>query len=179
MNNNEDRIDWQTIMPPKEAENYKFGSSGLINKLTLLFANVAFILGDLPLDLGNKKYLYTRPLVVGIASNSKAVIKLANLRFWNELSPLLRGLLERIITYYYLHFCSDEEFQNYIDYSVQKTYRQFDKSIKINDKVLTVKHSSVIDLDKNTELKKIVDKFTSKVSQNQLLDGLIHQLKEN
>lgn len=152
-------------MSPEEARNFRYGSSALLHKQAILFANVAFLLDDLPLDIGNSKYLFTRPLIVGIASNAKAVIKLARLGFWNELYPILRGLLERIITYYYLQFCSEEEFQNYIDYSVQKTYHKFDQVIKINDKILSVKHSGEIDLEKNPELKKIVEKFTSKVSK--------------
>jgi len=161
----EEYLDWSTIMSDEDALDFSYGSSALLDKLGILFANVAFLLDKLPLDTNKKKYLYTRPLIVGISSNAKAVIKLARLGFWNELYPILRNLLERVITYYYLQFCSEEEFQNYIDYSVQKTYRKFDSEIKINNNTLSVKYSGDIDLEKNPDLRKVVEKFTSKVSK--------------
>jgi hypothetical protein len=162
---NKEYIDWVSIMSSEDAVDFSYGSTALLDKLGILFANVAFLLDELPLDINNKKYLYARPLIVGISSNAKAVIKLARLGFWNELYPIMRSLLERIVTYYYLQYCSEEEFQNYIDYSVQKTYRKFDREIKINDKIYSVKYTGEIDLEKNPELKNIVEKFTSPVSK--------------
>ena len=56
---NKEYIDWKEIMSSGDAEDFSYGSNALLHKLGFLFANVAFLLDDLPLDINNKRYLYT------------------------------------------------------------------------------------------------------------------------
>lgn len=149
-------------------ESFKFGSELLLAKISTLLKSQASLLDELPIECNSRRFNVARPLIMGIASNTKAVIELAQLGFGNEVYPILRSLLERIVTFYYLHVCSEEELQNYVDYSVHKSYHNFNRSININDKQVIVETTPKIDLDKNQDIKKIVDKFTSKVKKKPL-----------
>ena len=99
---------------------------------------------------------------MGISSNAQAIVELAKKNFGNEVYPIARGLIERIITFFYIQFCDENELANYIDYSKQKSFRKLDRNIRINDKTFTIKSSVSIDLSVHPNLRKAVEKFTSK-----------------
>lgn len=108
------------------------------------------------------------PLALGISSNAIAIVKLAKENYGNEIYPIARSLIERLITLYYIQSCDELELNNYIDYSKQKTFRKFNRSLTINDKRFSIKRIPEINLLEFPELKAAVDKFTSFKKQKQI-----------
>jgi hypothetical protein len=159
--NKENWVNWHEFMPKEDADNFDFGSAAVVYKLAFLLGKQALIMERIPISLGQNRLDLSRPLLLGISSNAQAIIKLAKDNFGNEVYPIARSLIERIITFYYLQSCDQSELDNYIDYSKQKTYRQFIKTITINDKTFKIALAKDIDLYKFPELKNAVDKFTS------------------
>ena len=53
----------------------------------------------------------------------------------NQAYIISRALLERITNYCFLQLCSDEDFKDYIDYSVNKCGRRVDRSVEAYGKV--------------------------------------------
>ena len=117
---------------------------------------------DIHLASASERLSSSLPLLVGISSNALSIIQLAKENFGNEVYPISRCLIERIITFYYIQYCSDSEFQNYMDYSHQKTFRKLSGLIKINEKEFSIEYQRKIDLNDFPELKNAVEKFTSK-----------------
>jgi hypothetical protein len=158
-------IDWQEYLPEKEANDYRFGSSALVSKFAFLLAKQAFLMGEIPFDLGSHRLDVARPLLMGISSNANAVVKLAKENFGNEVYPIARCLIERIVTFYYLQYCNDADLKNYLEYSRQKAFRNTNRKMAVNDKIFSLKRSPEIDLSEFPELKSAVEKFTSKKSK--------------
>jgi hypothetical protein len=154
-------VNWHDYMPKEDADNFDFGSGAVVSKLAFLLGNQALIMGKLPIELSEHRLDLARPLLMGISSNAMAIVKLARENCGNEVYPIARSLLERIITFYYLQSCPEPELENYIDYSKQKTYLQFHKEIIINDKKFSVSSTKNIDLLEFPDLKIAVEKFTS------------------
>jgi hypothetical protein len=158
---NKNWVNWHEFMPKEDADNFDFGSAAVVSKLAFLLGKQALIMEKIPISLEENRLDLARPLLLGISSNALAIIKLAKDNFGNEVYPIARSLLERIITFYYLQSCSEPELGNYIDYSKQKTYRQFHREIIINDKKFSVYATKNIDLSEFPDLKAAVDKYTS------------------
>ncbi len=97
-----------------------------------------------------------------IVESSKALHLLAKNNYGNEVYVLLRGLIEKIITFYYLQACSDQEFDNYIKYSRQKTIWKMNQSLSAGDKRFEIKYVGDFDLDEFSDLKEAKEQFTSK-----------------
>lgn len=152
-------VDWNEFMPPEKADDYTFGSFTVLEKFMFLLGKQALILKGITMPDDPKRIVAAYPLIIGMESNARAVIKLAQKGFVNETYPIFRSLFEKIVTFYYLQVCDDDEFKNYIDYSKQKTYRVATRELSIHDKKFSLKYSG-IDLEKNPELKKSVEKYT-------------------
>ena len=158
-------IDWREYMPEEKANTHEFGSVAVLEKFTFLLLNQAAFVDMVPVSTELRRVDLARPLLMGIRGNAHAAVKLAKENFGNEVYPLLRSLIERIVTFYYLQFCDESELNNYVDYANQKTYRRFAREISINGKNFSVQASSVPDLDQYPDLKRAVDKYTSKKSK--------------
>ena len=158
-------VDWHEYMSREKADNYEFASAPVVEKFAFLLGRQSGIMDKIPVSVESKRLSATRPLLMGIASNAIAAIKLALQNFGNEVYPILRSLVERVITFYYLQACIESEFQNYIDYSAQKTYRLLSRGIKINEKAFSIGIPGGFDVDQFPELKKSVEKYTSPKSR--------------
>jgi hypothetical protein len=101
------------------------------------------------------------PLVGGTASHAKACVALVATGVGNEVFVLYRSFLERLITFYYLQACDQEEYDRYIAYSIHKTYRKMDRTLRVGEKAFTLKYTGSIDLAAHPELAAAVQLFTS------------------
>ena len=161
----ENWVDWHDCMAKDEADDFEFGSPAVVSKFAFLLAKQAAIMDTIPVSLGSDRLDVAKPLLMGISSNALAIVNLARNNFGNEVYPITRCLIERLITFYYLQFCDKSEISDYIDYSKQKTYRKLDSSIAVNDKIFQIKCTAEVDLDDHPELRSAVAKFTSRKSK--------------
>ena len=53
----------------------------------------------------------------------------------NQAYIVSRALLERVTNFCFLQLCTDAEFSDYVDYSLNKAGRSFDRSIEVNGQV--------------------------------------------
>jgi hypothetical protein len=155
-------------MPPEIAAEWEFGTPGFIEKMSWLISKQAVMLQRLSSDGMKDRLSIGFPLLVGIASNAIAILRLARQNFGNEVYPLLRTLIERTLTFYYLQCCDEVELENYVDYSKQKALRKLHREIRINEKVFRLKYSGSIDLTQYPDLEKALAKFTSQKSKREI-----------
>ncbi len=80
----------------------------------------------------------------------------------NESHIMARALLERIINYIFLLYCDEEDYERYMSYTKQKSYRNLNKNIKVGELISELKWSGNVNLADAPELKKAIDLFTSK-----------------
>jgi hypothetical protein len=161
-------VNWHEYMPNEEAENYDFGSTPIVEKFAFLLLNHAELMKKIPISLESKRLFLATPLALGISSNAIAIVKLAKESHGNEIYPIARSLIERLINLYYIQSCDEVELDNYIDYSKQKTFRKLNRSLTINDKRFSIKRIPDINLPEFPDLKAAVDKFTSLKKQKQI-----------
>lgn len=79
----------------------------------------------------------------------------------NQAYIISRALLERVTNFCFLQLCTDAEFTDYLDYSLNKIGRRFDRSIEANGKLqarIALKDGS---FDLPPEIVAAVAKFTS------------------
>jgi len=81
--------------------------------------------------------------------------------FLGECIVLARAFLEKIINFCYLQVCDQEDYDKYISYTVQKSYRKLDRSVTIGEMKLGIKFIGEIDIDSNPLLKKGLEDFTT------------------
>ena len=113
-------IDWREYMPEDAANNYEFGSIPVLQKFAFLLLKQAALLERVPVSTESRRVDLARALLMGISGNAQAAVRLAKESFANEVYPILRSLVERIVTFYYLQSCDESELQDYVDYSNQK-----------------------------------------------------------
>jgi hypothetical protein len=166
VSNSEDWVNWRDYMPENVANNYDFGSVPIVEKFAFLLGKQALLIDkEIPVSIDQNRLAIARPILMGISSNAIASIKLAQRSFGNEVYPILRSLIERIITFYYLQVCDENELKSYVDYSKQKTYRLTTKKLEVNEKIFSVGLSEAVELDAFPELERAVEKFTSQKSK--------------
>ena len=74
---------------------------------------------------------------------------------------LARSLLESLITYTYILSCDEEEYSRYLAYTKQKAYRVLNRSFTVGDSKVRLRRTGSIELEKEPELKKALELFTS------------------
>ena len=154
-------FEWEKFLPADIAADSEYGTKALVEKLSWLLSRQTVVLEELHSKMESRRLAVAGPLSMAICDSTKAAILLARNNYGNEIFPLLRSALERIITIYYLQCCHEEEFHDYIDYSKQKAYRSFSKEIEINGKSFFQSPSASTILESEPELKRLVSKFTS------------------
>ncbi len=102
------------------------------------------------------------PLLFSLHEIGKSISILFCYGQLNECFMLARSLLERLISYLYLLFCEETEYLNYLAYTKQKAVRVLKRSITVGDLTAKLEWSGSIDLNKELELKKAVELYTSK-----------------
>ncbi len=158
-------IDWSKYLPEMEANDCKFRSVGVMKKLAFLLLKQSFVIMRIPSADVSSRFEISHPLLIGIAENAKGVVMLAREGCVNEMYMVLRSLVERIVTFYYLQFCDESERQDYKDYSLHKTLSQYNREISINGKTFSIETGNAPEIQRIPELKVVVDKFTSKKSK--------------
>lgn len=98
-------------------------------------------------------------LFYSIVENALAIDKLERYGLINECFIIARSILERTINFCYLLICEDEEFENYLKYSMQKEIRKLDRKIGAQDKFVSLKYEGDIKIPKNYQ--EALEKFTS------------------
>ena len=101
------------------------------------------------------------PLLFSLWHTGTSISLLVMHQHINECYILARSFLERLISYTYLLFCDEEEHSRYLAYTKQKGYRVLDRSFTAGNLRVDLKWSGSIELEKQPELKKAVDMFTS------------------
>jgi hypothetical protein len=130
----------------------------MLSKHYMRQANIlrAFPIRRLPDRLGTAATLFESTV-----GGAYAIHTLAKNGYTTDVYVVLRALLERVVTLFYLMAASEDEFNAYIQYSIQKTYRHIDRSLTIGQKTMSVKFSGKINLDEHPTLKEAVSRFTS------------------
>lgn len=100
-------------------------------------------------------------LLYSMHDTAQSVSILAANQKINESYMLARALLERIINYIFLLYCDEEDYNRYLLYTKQKSYRNLNKNIKVGEFIAELKWTGNFDLESDPELKKAVDLFTS------------------
>src|SRR5690606_8134130 len=125
------------------------------------FMKFSELLSDLPNSYSDKKLDNIIFLPWSISYNAKAIYFLGKNNFGNEVFILLRVLLEKIITFHYLQICDEDEYENYIKDSKQKSIWKMDRSIKAGEKGFSFEMKGDFNIDNYPDLKEAKDQFTS------------------
>ena len=132
-----------------------------VEYLSTCFIKFSELLSDLPNSYSDKKLDDIIFLPRSLASHAKAIYFLGKNNFGNEVFILLRALLEKIITFHYLQICDEDEYENYIKYSKQKSIWKMDRSITAGEKGFSFEMKGDFNIDNHPDLKEAKDQFTS------------------
>lgn|GEM_PF-4153041 len=124
---------------------------------------------------------------ISILDNAKSVVLLAEKNYCKETYIISRALLEGLITYYYILNSDEETSKNYFHHHLlQKQYRNLERIVVQNkNKEIVIKASNIPELDKNPDLKKSVEKYTSARGRaktrwtNDNLEKMLSTIREN
>lgn len=101
------------------------------------------------------------PLFVAVVEDAASVrLLLANSRL-NQAYIVSRAMLERATNYCFLQLCTDGQYQDFIDYSLNKAGRRFDRSVVADGEVKAHLYLKDGPLKLSPELVAAVAKFTS------------------
>ncbi len=101
------------------------------------------------------------PLLFGIHHTGTSISLLSRHLHLKECYILARSFLESLVTYTYILFCDEEEYSRYLAYTKQKAYRVLDRSFTVGDSKVGLRWTGSIELEKEPELKKALELFTS------------------
>lgn len=108
--------------------------------------------------------LPSNPITSSALENGKAIYILAKKNKCSEAYIIARSLIERLITYHFILSSDDSVRDDYFDYSEQRKYRNLDRSITINDKTVSIKATTQLNVDDYPKLKDVIEKFTGERS---------------
>ena len=111
-----------------------FGEDAFIKRHYEIANRLGKIISSFPLCEEDERYNLATPIVMALGRDIAAMNKLKTSGLGYQSLPLMRVVIERLITFYYLMSCDSEEMENYEAYSTQKTYRKFQTEIEINGK---------------------------------------------
>jgi DNA-binding transcriptional regulator/RsmH inhibitor MraZ len=80
--------------------------------------------------------------------------------FLSECTILGRAFIEKIINFCYLLVCDNDEFERFMKYTVQKSYRKLDRSVIVGTSKMQMKFSGSIDINRNRLLQESLKEFT-------------------
>lgn len=101
------------------------------------------------------------PLVMCMLEDAISVRILGSDSRTNQTYVIARALVERCTNYCYLLLCNEQEFNDYIDYSLNKAGRRLDRSIEVDGTVkarIGLKDGSV---ELPPQVQQAIEKFTS------------------
>ena len=112
-------------------------------------------------EWGNERSLRLKPLLTAANSNTRAIYLLATRGFINECFIISRGLIERIITFNYLHISDKVDYENYLDFTKQKEVRKLNRKVEYGNKRLEIKWTGAYNLENDPNIREALDKYTS------------------
>ena len=130
------------------------------NQLTLLEKLYQYQFTELK-HLENTRLGALYPLLFSIHHTGTSISILSRHLHLKECYVLARSFLESLITYAYILSCDEEEYSRYLAYTKQKAYRVLDRSFTVEDSTVRLKWSGSIEVDKDPQLKKALELFTS------------------
>lgn len=80
----------------------------------------------------------------------------------NECYMLARSLLERIINYLYLLYCDEKEYERFLQYEKQKSFRVLNRTFNVGELKVTLGLSEPINLEGYPDVAEAVKQYTSK-----------------
>lgn len=101
------------------------------------------------------------PLLFSIHHTGISISLLSRHLHLKECYILARSFLESLVTYTYILSCDEEEYSRYLAYTKQKAYRVLDRSFTVGDSKVGLKWTGSVELEKEPELKKALELFTS------------------
>lgn len=101
------------------------------------------------------------PLLFSIHHTGLSISLLSRHLHLKECYILARSFLESLITYTYILSCDEEEYSRYLAYTKQKAYRVLNRSLTAGDSKVRLRWTGPIELEKEPELKKALELFTS------------------
>ncbi len=101
------------------------------------------------------------PLLFSIHHTGLSISLLSRHLHLKECYILARSLPESLITYTYILSCDEEEYSRYLAYTKQKAYRVLNRSFTVGDSKVRLRWTGSIELEKEPELKKALELFTS------------------
>lgn len=140
-----------------------FGTKELNKQLCgFLLAESSLIKGVLSQKLDSR----TEQIKVVLASCCNTATAIAKLcenseYFYAEAVVLARAFIEKVINFCYLLICDEEEFNDFLKHTIQKSYRKLDRSIQVGTLKLDMKFQGQMDLNSNPILKEALAEFTS------------------
>ncbi|MFH1509508.1 MAG: DUF5677 domain-containing protein [bacterium] len=141
-----------------------FGSKILTAKSRIFLSEQASIVYGI--FKKSPKHERVKKILVAIGSLLSTVGALERLseddRFYNASVMIARGYFEGVVNICYLLTCSDDEFNNYYLYTIQKAYRRLDQEFKAGDQKIKLEYSGKKEPKKGSELDIALKKFTTK-----------------
>jgi hypothetical protein len=146
-------------MTDKKETQELFGTKECTDIFTnYLMAQSSMLVGATSKELIDERLKRVKIVLGSISQTATSIAILAQHSFSNEAIMLARSFIEKAINFCYIVICSEEEYQNYIQYSRQKAYRKLDRNIEVNGKRVGLKFSGKNKI--SSELKDCLDKFT-------------------
>jgi hypothetical protein len=142
-----------------------FGSKELSERLlSYLQLENDLVRKALTLDIGSK-LSQIKILLATCSNTAQAIVQLSHNSeyFFSEMIVLSRAFVEKSINFCYLAVCDEAEYDNYLKYTIQKSYRKLDRSVQCADTSLGIKYGGNSSyLESNPEIQEAVNQFTSK-----------------
>lgn len=164
-----------------------FGSAELANHFkNYLLAQCSIIKGILSESL-DKRIEKIKIVLASSCNTATAIVKLCDDEdyFYAEAVMLARAFVEKIVNFCYLLRCEEKEYDNFIKYTVQKSFRKLNRSASTNGTKLEMKFNHKINLDEHPALKASLEEFTSKKGKeitrwtNKSMEDRINILEKN
>ena len=100
-------------------------------------------------------------IVLGsITQTATSIAILSRHSFSNEATMLARSFIAKAVNFCYLMVCSEEEYQNYVQYSRQKMFRKLDRKIELGGERIGFSIAGKDKIKISPELQASLDKFT-------------------
>lgn len=128
--------------------------------INYLQAQSSILMGATSRPFGDSRTKELKIVLGSITQTATSIAILSRHSFSNEATMLARSFIEKAVNFCYLMVCSEEEYQNYVQYSRQKMFRKLDRKIELGGARVGL---SIAEKDKikiSPELQASLDKFT-------------------
>lgn len=148
-----------------KGESEEFGSVESTHRLWIFFSNQVQIFEKARLSAMQEKseiWSVIIPLLYAIKDSCDSLSLLAQRGKTRDSFVLARTIYESIVNASFILAKGSEAVERAKQHALQKSYRDTNRELKINDKKLNLKWGGTIDLSENAELQAALARFTSK-----------------